>query len=235
MMSRVLKTGENQITQGYNAGSHNGIDLVKKTNQLDTIISHSPGTVVMIQTGYSNNPGSTGNSSYGNLVKIKHTNGYFTLYAHLASVSVYSGQSVGTGQNIGYMGNTGNSYGAHLHFEVRNTGDVVINPTSYINEDLPGLITSEGINEMDKAEITSLATQIANERVQAYFDELKSKAAQEWARPYLQQAIEMGIIEGDGVVTATYDNVRPQAYITREEVAKVVVKTIEILENKIKE
>ena len=141
-MSRVLKTKENQITNPYGNNGHSGIDLVGRINQLDSIIAHSAGTVTYIQKGHGNNTRATGNASYGNLVKIKHGNGMFTLYAHLASVSVAVGQKVTKGQTIGSMGNTGCSFGAHLHFEVRNTSDAIINPTSYINADLPNLSTN---------------------------------------------------------------------------------------------
>lgn len=135
-MSRILKTGENQITNGYGNG-HTGIDIVKNHNSLDTIVAHTDGTVVMVQTGKSNNKGSTGNESYGNFVKIKHANGYYTLYAHMKEVYVKNGDIVKKGQDIGYMGDTGNAYGAHVHFEVRNESDKTIDPTSYINADLP--------------------------------------------------------------------------------------------------
>jgi murein DD-endopeptidase MepM/ murein hydrolase activator NlpD len=62
---------------------------------------------------------------YGNVVVIDHGNGYQTLYAHLSGVSSGCGQSVGKGQTIGSGGNTGNSTGAHLHFEVRLNGGFV--------------------------------------------------------------------------------------------------------------
>lgn len=133
--SRVLATGSNQITQGYKS-SHLAVDLVKKSYALDDIVAHSDGTVVMTQIGIPNDKGSTGNRSYGNFVKIRH-NGYYTLYAHLDSVNVRTGQTVKKGQKIGRMGNTGNSYGAHLHFELRNLSDVRLNPTPYLNADLP--------------------------------------------------------------------------------------------------
>lgn len=62
---------------------------------------------------------------YGNVVVIDHGTGYQTLYAHLSGVSSGCGQSVVQGQTIGSGGNTGNSTGAHLHFEVRFQGGFV--------------------------------------------------------------------------------------------------------------
>ena len=134
-MSRVLKSGEHRITQGFSK-SHQAVDVVKAPSQLETIIAHSAGKVVFCQTGHKSNKGSTGNASYGNCVRIDHGNGYSTLYAHLDKVYVKLGDEVKQGQDIGYMGNTGNSYGAHLHFEVRKD-NVRIDPTEYIDKDLP--------------------------------------------------------------------------------------------------
>jgi len=65
------------------------------------------------------------NGGYGNMVMIDHGNGYQTVYAHLSSVSAGCGQSVSQGQTIAYSGSTGNSTGAHLHFEVRYLGGFV--------------------------------------------------------------------------------------------------------------
>ena len=63
------------------------------------------------------------NSSYGNYCIISHGNGYATLYAHQSQLPlVKAGDTVSKGQVIGYVGNTGNSYGAHLHFELRVNG-----------------------------------------------------------------------------------------------------------------
>lgn len=60
------------------------------------------------------------NSSYGNYIIINHNNGYYTLYAHLLkfSAATKEGVTVRKGQIIGYMGSTGMSTGAHLHFEL---------------------------------------------------------------------------------------------------------------------
>lgn len=140
-MGRLFKNYDNKITQSSKAGTHNGIDLVGKGNNnvscLDYIVAHSAGVVVGALNTY-NTTDSTGNS-YGNYVKIKHDNGYYTLYAHLKynSVTVGVGNRVTQGQVIGYMGNTGHSFGAHLHFEVRNEKDIKIDPTLYINSNLP--------------------------------------------------------------------------------------------------
>lgn len=62
---------------------------------------------------------------YGNVVIVDHGTGYQTLYAHLNGVAAGCGQSVVQGQTIGFGGNTGNSSGAHLHFEVRFQGGFV--------------------------------------------------------------------------------------------------------------
>ncbi len=135
MRSRVLKSGDNQITAKYGNG-HKGVDVVKYKAQLDTIIAHSDGKVVFCQTGKKNNKLAVGNASYGNCVKIDHGNGYSTLYAHLSLVYVKLGQQVKKGQEIGTMGNTGRSFGAHLHFEVRQDNKR-IDPTPYLKADLP--------------------------------------------------------------------------------------------------
>lgn len=77
------------------------------------------GVVTMAQGG--------DNYGYGNVIQIDHGNGYSTLYAHLSVYGVSVCQSVYAGQWIGAAGNTGNSQGAHLHFEVRQGGGF-INP-----------------------------------------------------------------------------------------------------------
>ena len=60
-------------------------------------------------------------TSYGNYIIIMHRDGLYTLYAHgqAGSIAVSQGQYVKQGQQIMRVGNTGNSFGAHLHFEVR--------------------------------------------------------------------------------------------------------------------
>lgn len=68
---------------------------------------------------------------YGNLIVVNHGNGFETLYAHLNSMNVVPGQVVTQGQIIGTSGNTGNSSGPHIHFEIRANG-VQDNPCWYL-------------------------------------------------------------------------------------------------------
>ena len=63
--------------------------------------------------------------SYGNYVVIDHGNGWKTLYAHMSSIAVTTGQSVTGGQTIGYVGQTGVATGCHCHFEMSYNGTLV--------------------------------------------------------------------------------------------------------------
>ncbi|WJV47034.1 M23 family metallopeptidase [Streptomyces flavofungini] len=72
--------------------------------------------------------------AYGNAVVIKHANGTFSQYAHLSKVEVRPGQAIATGQRIALSGNTGNSSGPHLHFEIRTTPNYgsAVNPVAFL-------------------------------------------------------------------------------------------------------
>jgi murein DD-endopeptidase MepM/ murein hydrolase activator NlpD len=62
--------------------------------------------------------------AFGIQIVIEHSGGYYTQYAHLASIAVDQGDQVTAGQWIGQTGTTGNSTGPHLHFEVRVTPEL---------------------------------------------------------------------------------------------------------------
>ena len=117
---------------GWPASSHNisgnpygpghlGIDI--QANEGDPVFAAGNGIVTMAQSGW--------NYGYGNVVEIDHGNGYVTVYAHLSAINVDVCTPVGQGTIIGAAGNTGNSFGAHLHFEVRIGGSNV-NPFSVV-------------------------------------------------------------------------------------------------------
>ena len=126
------------MTQKYKGANHNGIDLVGDGYTIDDIVAHSEGTVVGIVSNINYNTYKTGQKIYGNYVKIEHSNGYYTFYAHLkyGSIKVKNGQKISKGEVIGTMGNTGYSTGAHLHFEVRNEKNQAIDPTNYLDKDI---------------------------------------------------------------------------------------------------
>lgn len=134
--ARVLESGMCEVTQEYKEG-HGGIDIVREGYNLDNIVAHSDGTVVSVINNCNvNTPEDATNP--GNMVKIDHGNGYQTRYLHMAygTVKVKVGDKVNKGQVLGYMGNTGNSFGAHLHFEVIKDGKRT-NPTDYLDSDFP--------------------------------------------------------------------------------------------------
>ncbi|MFI5803822.1 M23 family metallopeptidase [Streptomyces sp. NPDC051561] len=72
--------------------------------------------------------------AYGNAVVVRHADHTYSQYAHLSRVQVNVGQHVSAGQQIALSGNTGNSSGPHLHFEIRTTANYgsAINPVSYL-------------------------------------------------------------------------------------------------------
>ena len=149
MGCRVLKVNDKKVTFPFKGASHKGIDLVGPGSTLDYITAHSDGDVVAVVSNINYNTSGSGKRIYGNYVKIRHDNGMYTLYAHMkyGSVTVKVGQRVSRGQVIGYMGNTGYSFGAHLHFEVRNENDQYIDPTGYVDADLPAAKQPEPVAE----------------------------------------------------------------------------------------
>lgn len=131
---KVLKSGYCEITQGFING-HRGLDLVGANYTLDDIVSYANGTVNMATNGYGNGQGEGVNWAYGNFVKIINDDGTVCLYAHMEYTSVKVGQRVSKGQVIGRMGNSGNSFGAHLHWELWSCNDYYknIDPSPYLS------------------------------------------------------------------------------------------------------
>lgn len=100
-----------------------------RTNRYNAIDIAGSGNILAVESGTVVSAG-WDNSGFGNCIVIQHSNGLYSLYGHLASVSVRAGQSVSKGQVIGVMGSTGNSSGRHLHFELYDPSNrsQVINP-----------------------------------------------------------------------------------------------------------
>lgn len=136
MEDRVVPRSSKRITQKYKTLSHKGVDIgwssVEKNNEIH---ANCKGIVYEIQDNQVNNTKSKGKKTWGNYVYIKHPNGMFTRYAHLkVGIPVKVGQEVDENTIVGIMGNSGNSYGRHLHFEVATaySSSKRINPTKYL-------------------------------------------------------------------------------------------------------
>ena len=108
------------ITTYFKKGVHNGIDLgwnSKHGGKNPPIYAAGDGKVTAIK-----DKDKTG-KSWGNYVKIKHSKGNYTLYAHLKDgIKVKKGQKVKMGDLLGHMGNTGKAAGNHLHYEYYKGG-----------------------------------------------------------------------------------------------------------------
>ena len=138
----ILEKGECEITQLF-SNSHEAIDIVGKNYTLDYIVAHNDGVIDDIKDNRSNMKGSTGNLAYGNYIKIKHPEGYYTLYAHLKSgLNFKKNQKIKKGQVIGYMWDSGNAYGKHLHFEIWKNNKR-IDPIEYLKKELPSKKTEQ--------------------------------------------------------------------------------------------
>lgn len=107
-------------SQVYNGRGHTGIDFGASIGT--PVKAAMVGTII----GTGNTDLARGCYSYGKWIMIKHLNGLSTLYGHLSLINVTQGQTVSTGEIIGYSGNTGYSTGPHLHFGVYATEGVRI-------------------------------------------------------------------------------------------------------------
>ena len=115
------------VTCGINGyWGHTGMDI--GANRGTVIRAAASGTVVKAVRQYY---------AYGIHVKISHGNGIYTLYAHMSQLAVSYGDYVQQGQIIGYVGQTGNAYGNHCHFEIIINGRFM-DPSKYIGTYYPG-------------------------------------------------------------------------------------------------
>ena len=137
------------ITQGFKS-SHLGIDMGwTSAHSGQAIIASEEGTVYQRADGWGNTyNGGKGKRIYGNYVILKHADGNYTVYGHMAKgIVVSKGQLVKKGQVLGYMGNSGFSNGQHLHYEFRKNGfdksKYAVDPLNYVAVEDPTLIISE--------------------------------------------------------------------------------------------
>lgn len=197
---RVLDTDNFTRTQAFKGVSgHSGIDLAPDDKSRRTYVTaHSAGTVVDATW----HKGVKGMDTYGSLVTIQHSNGYYTAYAHMKDegenpgegLKVKIGDYVQRGDILGVVGTTGNSTGLHLHFEVRTgpTTAFAIEPKDYVTMDLPGL-------KIELPEFTALMNK--------YIATKEKQAASTWAVSSRDWCKSKGITDASA----------PQMFARREE------------------
>lgn len=121
---------EYELSAGYGSSGHRwsnghtGQDFAVETGTPVLVI----GSGTVVATGCSD--------AFGHQVVVEHENGYYSQYAHLSVIEVEPGQEVGAGRRIGLAGNTGNSSGPHLHFEIRLTPYIgsAVDPMTWMSD-----------------------------------------------------------------------------------------------------
>ncbi len=120
----LIKPVSGTVTSRFGSrwgSTHKGVDI--GASKGTGIKAAAAGTVITSKTGY--------NGGYGNYIVISHGKGVETAYGHCSALYVKVGQKVSQGEVIAAVGNTGRSYGNHLHFEIRING-VAQNPQNYL-------------------------------------------------------------------------------------------------------
>ena len=111
--------------------THHGMDIINDAGHACNAIAVADGEVVAVQDGVDGFDDKV--YTAGNFVRIKHESGVYSRYLHLVkgSIKVKVGQKVKTGTVLGMEGNTGYSYGTHLHFDI-NDGTQYVDPLPYL-------------------------------------------------------------------------------------------------------
>lgn len=111
--------GHRENPMGRGVETHPGLDF--RAPMGSSVKSMAKGTVIFAGR----------NGGYGNCIKLKHGNGFETIYGHLSKILVSKGQQIDIGQVIGKSGSTGRSTGPHLHYEIHRYGKKV-DPQSFL-------------------------------------------------------------------------------------------------------
>lgn len=130
-MKSIFKSGRFRLTSGYRTTDrpdHNGVDLVGIDSQ--TVVSPIDGVV---KTSTIVNDKNNLTWEWGNYVRVDDKDGNRYYFCHLSYRGVVEGQKVTVGTPLGVMGNTGYSFGAHTHFEIRKADNRTrIDPTKFL-------------------------------------------------------------------------------------------------------
>ena len=192
-------------------GGHKGIDLTcwKGWSALSGISAAWDGTVTTV---YDNVEGFSSYESRGNYVIIDHGNGVQTQYLHMlhGSITVNVGDYVTAGQKIGYMGSTGYSTGAHLHFQLEIHGEPV-DPYPYLIGEVE--LEDECVEDIPVTEETPpIEDNFVSTEESVDTGEMDNTPC-DWSADAVQWATENGIMYGD-----QYGNLHLRDKCTREQV-----------------
>lgn len=123
-------SGKNRVTSIFGNRTlngktdyHSGLDIVGDDSH--KVLAVAGGTVIQSRIVEDK---ANRTWEWGNYVCVQAADGNFYYYCHLESRAVQSGATVKEGDIVGIMGNTGHSFGAHLHLEIRNAGKTAIDP-----------------------------------------------------------------------------------------------------------
>lgn len=184
---KLLFDGPNRVTSGFRTSdrpTHNGLDVVGDNDR--TIHSVSSGVVGF--SGCVNDKASGGHTwEWGNYVRVDGDDGLKYYYCHMSVALVGAGERVQEGTPIGIMGNTGYSFGAHTHFEVRK-GSEKLNPA-----DILGIPNQKGVYTMSEQTVWS---GIDVSKYQGHIDWNKVKASGQYFA-----FIRVGFCNSDGSIT----------------------------------
>lgn len=165
----LLKQGVHYLTSDYKTRNkkrkHSGMDFIGKNYACDHIIAIEKGIVATSK--YS--------ITAGYYVEVDHGNGYVSRYLHMkkGSILVKKGDKIIKGQVLGYMGNTGASAGAHLHFGMRLNG-IDVDPLDFLNGTV-NLLEAKSINEFTKGNYKALETMNVRSGAGTKFPNVKVK------------------------------------------------------------
>ena len=205
MATNIPLTGKFKVTCIYKkkgnwaCGWHTGIDLVSDNAD---IYSSCNGTVY--KTGWDD--------SYGNYIVVKNSDGKYHWFCHLSKIKVKKGDKVSRTSIIGTMGNTGNSTGKHLHFEIRNKSNKYSdnsNPANYMG--IPNKVGSYDSEDYQLSNSNSSNTNTKELKTLARNTNLRNKPTTKGstATLYLKNTtlyvIEKSVAKADGY---TWDKVK---------------------------
>ena len=216
---------------------HKGQDFVKIGND-KSIKAFIEGKVVFAGLGVSG----TGVGGYGNLVVIKDKYGHLQLYCHMkdGSIVVSKGQYVKAGQKIGEQGHTGQSFGDHLHFEIRKCGDETkpygyrsgmkeedwtLDPIPYVDwyySQEPKVtqkpVVTKPVDTITPKELIKLISS-------KYFKDIPEELS--WVKDPADRLYELGIIKGAG-----NSQLNPEEPMTRAEAIVLIDRMVSLFDTR---